>query len=444
MAAKESQRRNDLKIFFNALADRPLEPDDKAYLKDLHRDAAGGDPIDTLAAQILFTEGEGVYPFTGNRGTGKSTELRRLKKMLEDQGCVVFLADMQEYVNLTTAIEISDFIVAVMGALSEKVFERYNTNPGERNYWDRLQAFFKSEVKLEEIELGGEGVSFKLAMRDDPDFRRRIQERTRGHVAKLVKDAHGFSSEVVRFVRGHEKDNSKKIVLIVDSVEQIRGVGEDAEAVYKSVENLFSGHADKLHLPALHVVYTVPPYLTVLAAGIGAHLGGGAVCSIPSIHIFERKSRNPDKVGVQSMLDVVTKRYPGWRNVFDEAALADLVLCSGGDLRDCFRLMRLCLTAAAAHEATLPISQGVLVSAKNRLRNDMLPIAEDDKRWLKRITKTYGACLGSQSQLPTLARFFDTKLVLNYLNGEEWYDIHPLIRTDIDDFDSDAARPGAG
>lgn len=53
-------------------------------------------------------------------------------------------------------------------------------------------------------------------------------------------------------------------------------MGGDAEAVYKSVENLFSGHADKLVFPPLHVVYTIPPYLPILAAGIGAFLGGDA------------------------------------------------------------------------------------------------------------------------------------------------------------------------
>ena len=29
--------------------------------------------------------------------------------------------------------------------------------------------------------------------------------------------------------------------------------------------------------------------------------------------------------------------------------------------------------------------------------------------------------------LPSLSRFFDTHLVLFYRNGEEWYDVHPLV-----------------
>lgn len=33
--------------------------------------------------------------------------------------------------------------------------------------------------------------------------------------------------------------------------------------------------------------------------------------------------------------------------------------------------------------------------------------------------------------LPQLARFFDTNLVLNYRNGEDWYDVHPLLADEL-------------
>ena len=35
-------------------------------------------------------------------------------------------------------------------------------------------------------------------------------------------------------------------------------------------------------------------------------------------------------------------------------------------------------------------------------------------------------------ELPRLARFLDTSLVLNYHNGDDWYDVHPLIRQEIE------------
>jgi hypothetical protein len=50
---------------------------------------------------------------------------------------------------------------------------------------------------------------------------------------------------------------------------------------------------------------------------------------------------------------------------------------------------------------------------------------------LKNIAASHDACLPSNSKLGTLARFFDGKLVLNYRNGEDWYDVHPLIRENV-------------
>jgi hypothetical protein len=423
-----------LKTFYTALNDRPLEPDDKFYLKDLHQESGGGDPIADLARQIIWDEGGGVYPFTGQRGTGKSTELRRLRKLLEEQGCVVFLADMAEYMNLTSAVEVSDFLITIFGALSEKVRHKYQQDPGKQSFWDRICKFLNTEVKLDEMELGVDGASFKLSLKEDPDFRSRLQERMRGHIAKLVSQSRQFALSVAELVRAQERDLNKKVVLLIDSVERIRGVGDDAEQVYKSVENLFSGHADKLRFPPLHVVYTVPPYLNVLAAGVGAYLGGGAVYSIPSVHLFERCSRKSSGAGLKVMKEIVARRYRGWQKIYEKESLERLALASGGDLRDYFRLIRISLTKAATPGVTLPIGDAILGHAENMVRNEMLPLAEEDMKWLKCITTTWKTCLDSIKNLPTLARYFETKLVLNYRNGDDWYDVHPLLRQQIDSY----------
>jgi hypothetical protein len=42
--------------------------------------------------------------------------------------------------------------------------------------------------------------------------------------------------------------------------------------------------------------------------------------------------------------------------------------------------------------------------------------------------KTHRAELPRADSLADLARFFDTHLVLYYRNGEEWFDVHPLIQ----------------
>jgi hypothetical protein len=73
-----------------------------------------------------------------------------------------------------------------------------------------------------------------------------------------------------------------------------------------------------------------------------------------------------------------------------------------------------------------------MLPAENAARNEMLPIPADHLGWLKRITLTHAPCLDKDSNLPTLAHFLDNRLVLNYRNGSDWYDVHPLLREVVD------------
>jgi hypothetical protein len=274
MALAQSTR-DELKALYNALADRVLEPGDPVYVAEVNC-GSGADAIEEIATEVDWQEGGGVCLFTGQRGTGKSTELKRLKLRLEDLGAVVFYVDLSEYMLLTKEVEISDFLVSLAGSMSEQVQARYGGSPGNRSYWERLTLFLQTKVDFKELGVKLPGLDIKAALKNDPDFKRRVQEAARGHVAQLVQDAHGFLAEAVNFVRQAEGDANRKVVLLVDSVERIRGVGNEAMAVYESVRNLFFGHAEHLNVPMLHIVYTIPPYLSVLAAGAGNLMGGAA------------------------------------------------------------------------------------------------------------------------------------------------------------------------
>lgn len=265
------------------------------------------------------------------------------------------------------------------------------------------------------------------SLKDDPTFKRRLQEGLRGHVARLVREVREFSSEVVDFVREKTQDPDKKVVLIVDSVEQIRGVGSDANSVYKSVENLFVGHSDSLGIPKLHVVYTIPPYLIPLAPNLGRVFGGNAVCNLPSVHVKNRDN-TPDKQGLAVMRSLVNRRHPNWKATFTQNQLDRLAQNAGGDIRDFFRLIKECLIqASSAPLDSQQVSQHIIDNAESQLRREMLPVPREDAQWLQRIASSKQAELNTIQQLPELARFFDTHVVINYRNDDDWYDIHPLL-----------------
>jgi hypothetical protein len=428
--ALTAKTREELKTLYNALADRVLEPGDPVYVAQVNC-RGDADAVEEIATEIDWQEGGGVCLFTGQRGTGKSTELKRLKKRLEETGAVVFYADLSEFLLLTKEVEISDFLVSVAGAMSEQVQQRFGEAPGKRGYWERFSDFLQTKVEIKELTGKFGPVDIKAALKSDPDFKQRVQEAARGHVAQLVQDAHGFMAEAVAFVRDRQGDPALKVVLLIDSVERIRGVGSEAMAVYESVRNLFFGHAEHLRVPVLHIVYTIPPYLSVLAAGAGALMGGAVARRLVSTHIFKDRSREPDPAGLAVLRKVVEVRYAGWKKILAPAALDRLAESSGGDLREFFRLIRLCLPSVR-DDAQLPLKVEAVTPAENAARNEMLPIPADHLGWLKRISRTHDTCLEEDEDLPVLAHFLDNRLVLNYRNGTDWYDVHPLLRDVVD------------
>lgn len=439
--------REKAKVFYNLLDfEQPINfgqhhlvenaQPEALYVDGLHDGQATSDPILELADQIDFSLSAGSYLFSGNRGTGKTTELMRLAKQLATQGCEVFYVDMSEYLSLTQRIEVIDFLLAMLGGLSEKVNARFDEAVGEAGFFERALALLKTEVQLDQISLPLDAAGLKGALRYNRTFNEELQRRTRSKEQMFVKLGREFAFDVVELVREKRNDPHKSVVLIVDSVERLRGVGSAQEIndVFQSAVQLFSGNADKLRFGGLSVVYTVPPYLQALAGALGSNYSGGRIYALPSVHVYEccpppGQAPQPSDAGLATMIGIVAQRYSGYRDFFTDEHLRRLAQSSGGDLRDYFRMLRLVVTNLP--RVGLDKILDIMTSAENAVRDDMLPLAEDDRKWLREIDCEHDAKLASLDKLPGFARLQQGKYVLSYRNGEMWYAVHPLLRKEL-------------
>ena len=82
-------------------------------------------------------------------------------------------------------------------------------------------------------------------------------------------------------------------MLFLDSIEHIKGTLANAEDVHNSVERLFAGHPEKLRLPNLHVIYTVPPYLKVRHPNVDALYEPGGLIVLPHSNYSSRMRIEP-------------------------------------------------------------------------------------------------------------------------------------------------------
>ena len=77
-----------LKGLYQKLQDRPLEPGDPLY-QPVYDHPGCDDPVKELARRINYADVESLSLFSGFRGSGKTTELFRLRKRLKDAGLTV-------------------------------------------------------------------------------------------------------------------------------------------------------------------------------------------------------------------------------------------------------------------------------------------------------------------------------------------------------------------
>jgi hypothetical protein len=119
----------------------------------------------------------------------------------------------------------------------------------------------QTRVEFQEVVGKVGGLNIKASLRTEPTFRQVLQRRAAGHLAELVSDMRQYVNETVTAIPPDRLNEG--LVLIADSIENISGTISNAEDVQTSLERLFTSQATNLHLPGVHVVYTVPPWLKI-------------------------------------------------------------------------------------------------------------------------------------------------------------------------------------
>ena len=110
------------------LVEAPLEPDSELYEPLYEHDP--NDPIALIFRNIDFNEVQSLNFISGFRGSGKTTELFRLRRRLRDDGYFVAYANALDYLLPSEPVDISDFLIVLAGsfgdALEKQLDQRRN------------------------------------------------------------------------------------------------------------------------------------------------------------------------------------------------------------------------------------------------------------------------------------------------------------------------------
>ncbi len=426
-----------LKALYQRLDDRSLEPGDPLY-EPIYSRAGCEDPVALMRKHVEFSDTESIQMLSGFRGSGKTTELFRLKRDLESQGYVVLYGDALEYLNPAQEIDISDLLIVLAGTFSDALEKEGLKSLGKDSYWDRFRNYLTTtHVTLDEagLKAGGEltGADLKFKLKTTPTFRQMLRGKLEKRTGELKQNVDLFFEDGVKAVRQKRGEKFPGVVFLFDQMEQIRGTLSTEQSVIDSVVRLFAQNLKMLEMPYVHMVYTVPPWLKFVFPNLGCKLQ-----ILPSIRQWDKDlNRTKCSDGWGALQNLVRRRFDGgdFQQFFGAKgaghAQADrLIAVCGGHFRDLLLLLR----EAVLRAQTLPVDDGVIQSAINAVRGNFLPIAIEDAKWLDQIARLRSAALPTtgQSDVNRLTRFLDTHFVLYFTNGTEWYDIHPLIREEVE------------
>jgi hypothetical protein len=100
----------------------------------------------------------------------------------------------------------------------------------------------------------------------------------------------------------------------------------------------------------------------------------------------------------------------------------------------------------AAGLQSLPVPLNVVEQAISSARRDFLPIAQEDAKWLTEIARVRATALPNTeaATVNRLTRFLDSHFVIYFVNDDECYDIHPLIREEVEEVVQATKAPAAG
>ena len=411
---------------------RPLDPGDPLYVPfdegTPTRGAQGQSCIDALQ-RLIYLKEDTRQLFTGFPGTGKTTELRLLEVRLNearDLPTHALYIDFEEYLDRYTPVSITDVLRVLAYTLDRHATACEGKDPEkEPGYLTRFFEFLsQTDVELNKIGFQAYGPSLMLELKNNPTFRQRAEQHLKVRFQQFAREAESAMIQAV--VRIKAALHVHRVVVIADGLEKFTPLREeDRTQMEASVETVFVQHASLLHLPC-HVIYTFPLWLRFRAAELGA-LYDGQPAVLPMVKIAAQDG-STFQPGLQKLFDLVSRRLKDPARIFGadlESTLMRLVHASGGYPRDLLRMVRQVLIEARSVPVAPTLTQRIIDELTAQyafvVRGTNLPL-------LKKIATTHALPQDNAEEVAAFGRLLDRWLVLAYRNGDEWYDLHPLVR----------------
>ena len=435
---------------YKTLSPEPLlTPEEiQAFYRGQLNTVRGDDKVSRLALGLNRAFGGNYYKafLMGHPGVGKSTELTRLIQQVEDTYCPIRFS-------ATTVLDPANFkpfdvLLLMMAEIAERTAKpKAHGGAGQKpsdlrikEIWDWFAT--EKEILTEATHIGAEaaagaGVSsdswwakalglfgkIKGEMKYASDRKREVVEYRLNRLSTLIELANRLLSECNQIL----KEKTSKEWLFI---------GEDFDKPgipVAQVEGLFLTHANIFKELSTHLIFTIPIALGYSQQAVQLPFPSDRLFSIPDTPVFhpDHTVHAEGRAAVQAVLEA--RIVP---DLFDENQMTQLIVASGGNIRDLFALV-----SNAADNALLEQSSNTKISfvhteaAIDTLRVEYTrrlgdsPYDQEQLPYDKKAERLFSIYKGDPNAIvpdSILYSLLRSRAVQEF-NGRGWYGVHPLV-----------------
>ncbi len=348
----------------------------------------------------------------GQRGMGKTTELKRLVEMLEADQEEQFLAVFSQFGSQDSITDTALF------RHMARALAHHEESDVPKGTLEAFENWYAEESLSNTIEEGDEGLAglggeFIFFRADAKIKHAKTSKKTRSQT--LVKSKSELLGLFNELIEKNRKKTRKRVVFIIDDIDKVQNE--------ESIHSTFVQSAQFISDISCPCIFTIPlSYAT--SEYVRMALPYTKIHRVAAVDLLHQNGTRNDEA-FAFMREVFKRRMTF--NPLPEELLDQVLLNSGGVLVDAMRMLgEICANVVARGATTAGKSD--VDAAFQQLINEFLEVFDNAELW----TKLAKFCEHPDKRVfniePARLDLLSRMILIEYRNQQVWYDLHPAVR----------------